>query len=328
MENARRLSQGEVIKGVPIQAGRLRLYYAELLLARSLYEASEHIMLKSVLYPEPSKSWQVGTAPRSYAFSLGPTKAKRRKLQIEEVEAQTATIDESGSDWDGDEEQRLDLAAIKAQASTLFASNLSCPWMEYLQRLSNCHVQKGTTPMGLTRAFRLLQMVAGFGCPVHFVALKNAIARYRVLAPEEVINTPLDLSAHLYAVGRWTEHLGLINAILQRFARAHFTSLIEEGAELFQDRSEQQVSRSQLAVTKSIKAIVVKIHPRMKGWDSSSNIAERSAFLDVQRNLRRWRREGAIWSMIQKRFSSLALLALVPYHLRLLPGSQSISGSS
>ena len=182
--------------------------------------------------------------------------------------------------------------------------------------------------MGLTRAFRLLQMVAGFGCPAHFVALKSAIAHYRALAPEEVIDTPLDLPAHLYTMGLWTEHLGLINAILRRFARAHFTSIIDEGADLFHDRSEQHVLPSQSAVTKSIKAMVVKIYPKMKGWDSSNNTIERSAFLDVQRNLRRWRREGAIWSMIQKRFSSLALLTLVPYHLRVLPGSQSISGSS
>ncbi len=73
--------------------------------------------------------------------------------------------------------------------------------------------------------------------------------------------------------------------------------------------------------------MAVKIYPKMKEWDSSTNPAERSAFGEVQRNLR-WRQEGAIWSLIQNRFSSLALLALVPYHVRILPASQSISGSS
>ncbi len=328
MENARRLSQGEVVNGAPIEADSLRVFYAELLLARSLYEASEQIMLKSVLYPEISRSWQVGAAPRSYAFNLDSTQAKRRKLQIEEVEAQTSNVDESGSDWDEGDTRRLDLAVIKASVSTLFKSSPSCPWIKYLERFANCHIQRSKIPMGYNRAFRLLQMVAAFGCPEHFVALKGAVAQYRVLAPEEVMNASLDLSSHLYMVGLWTERLGLINIILQRFVRAHFTSLINEGADLFQDRSGQMEIQSGCALTKSIKAMVIKIHPRMRGWDSSINPAERSAFLDVQRNLRRWRQEGTIWSLIQTRFSSLALLTLVPHHIRILPAFQSISESS
>ncbi|MCJ1359677.1 MAG: hypothetical protein MMC33_009679 [Icmadophila ericetorum] len=178
------------------------------------------------------------------------------------------------------------------------------------------------------RAFRLLQMVASFGCPEHFVALKGAITHYRLLGLEEVLNTPLDLSSHLYKVGIWTECLGLINAILQRLVRAHFTSLINEGKDLFPDGSGQFDLQSGSAITKAIKAMVVRIDPRMKGWDSSNNLTERSAFLDVQRNLRRWRQEGAIWSLIQKRFSSLALLVLAPHHIRMLPNTQSISSSS
>ncbi len=285
-------------------------------------------MLKSVLYPESSRSWQVGAAPRSYTFELDSTRAKRRKLQIEELDAQNAIPDEDDSDWGEGGTQPLDLAAIKARVSTLFASSLSCPWTTYLERFANCRIQRSNKPMGFARAFRLLQIVAAFGCPEHFMALKDAVAHYRVLAPEELIKAPLDLSSHLYTVGLWTERLELINMILQRFVRAHFTSLIDEGADLFQDRSEQMILHSQCAITRSIKATVVKIYPRMKGWDSSPNHAERSAFLDVQRNLRRWRREGAIWSIIQNRFSSLALLALVPYHVRMLSNSQSISGSS
>ncbi len=114
---------------------------------------------------------------------------------------------------------------------------------------------------------------------------------------------------------------------LQRFVRAYFTLLIDEGAHLFQDRA-GQVFQNGCAVTKSVKATVVKIYPKMKGWDSSTNPAERSAFSEVQRNLRRWRQEGAIWSSIQNRFSSLTLLTLVPHHVRVLPAPQSISGSS
>lgn len=175
--------------------------------------------------------------------------------------------------------------------------------------------------MGYIRASRLLQMVAAFACPEHFVALKGAVAYYRVLVPEEVIQAPLDLSSHLYMVGVWIERLGLINVILQRFVRAYFTSLIDEGTDLFQDRSRYMVFQTGGAITKSLKAMVVKIYPKIKGWDLSTNPAERSAFGEVQRNLRRWRQEGAIWSLIQNRFSSLALLALVPYHVRILPAS-------
>ncbi len=162
-----------------------------------------------MLYPETSRSWQVGAAPRSYTFNLDSTRAKRRKLQIKEVESQAACVDESDSDKDEGSTRRLDLTAIKANISTLFKSSPSCPWMKYLERFANCRLQRSEAPMGYTRASRLLQMVAAFACPEHFVALKGAVAHYRVPAPEEVIRAPLDLSNHLYTVGVWTERLGL-----------------------------------------------------------------------------------------------------------------------
>ncbi len=84
-------------------------------------------MLKSVLYPESSRSWQVGVAPRSYTFMLDSTRAKRRKLQIEDVEAQTASVDKSSSDWDEDETQGLDIPAIKVRTSSLSEMSPSCP---------------------------------------------------------------------------------------------------------------------------------------------------------------------------------------------------------
>ncbi|KAL9132051.1 MAG: hypothetical protein Q9217_000179 [Psora testacea] len=219
----------------------------------------------------PPVDGQVGTAPRSYAFVLDSTRAKRRKLQIEEVEAQTDSVDETSLDCNEDDTQPLDLAAIKAG---------------------------------------------------------GAVAHYRVLEPEEALETPLNLSSHLYKVGLWTECLGLVNVILQRLVRVHFTSLIDEGKDLLLDRSGQMAFQGGCAITKAIKATMVKIYPRMKGWDSSSNPAKRSAFLDVQRNLRRWRQEGAIWSLIQNKFSSLALLILVPHRIRVLSTTRSISGSS
>ncbi|KAL9127436.1 MAG: hypothetical protein Q9217_003688 [Psora testacea] len=256
LENARRLSQGEVVNGAPIEADSLRIFYAELLLARSLYEASEQIMLKSVLYPEASRSWQVGVAPRSYALNLDSTRAKRRKLQIEEVEAQTAYVDESGRDRDEGSTEQLDLAAMKANLSTLFQSSPSCPWMKYLERFANCRLQRSKAPIKYIRASRLLQMVTAFACPKHFVALKKAVAYYRVLAPEEVIQAPLDLSSHLYT----------------RFVRAYFTSLIDKGKNLFQDQSRHMVFQNGCAITKSIKAMVVKI--RIRGSSAPSEQVE------------------------------------------------------
>lgn len=77
--------------------------------------------------PEISRSWQVGAAPRSYAFSLDSTRAKRRKLPFEKVEAQTSNVDESGSDWDEGDTRRLDLAVTKASVSTLIKLSPSCP---------------------------------------------------------------------------------------------------------------------------------------------------------------------------------------------------------
>ena len=111
--------------------------------------------------------------------------------------------------------------------------------------------------MGYPRAFRLLQMVAAFGCPEHFVALKGAITHYRGLGPKEVLTTPVKLPGHLYMVGLWTEHLGLINTILQRAVRAHFTSLIEDGKNLMLHKSRQMDRRIGDAIGKAIKAMLV-----------------------------------------------------------------------
>ena len=328
LENARRLSQNEPVNGKPIDAERLRVFFAELLLARSSYEASEQNMLKSLLYPESLMAWQVGAAARSYAFPLDSTRPKRRKLEIEAVEAQATSANDSSSSWSEDDAHTLDLADIKAGAGTLFKSSPSCPWMKYLERFANCRIQRNNTRMGYSRAFRLLQMVAAFGCPEHFVALKGAVAQYRVLGPESALKDPLDLPSQFYKVGLWTERLGLINVVLQRLARAHFTSLIDDGKDLFLNRSLQTNLRSDCAINKAVKAVVIQINPRMAGWDTSHDLAKKSAFLDVQRNLRRWRREGVMWSLIQKRFSSLALLVLAPHHIRLLPATRSVSESS
>lgn len=328
MENARRLSQFESLNNEQIEEEKLRIIFAELLLARSLYEASEQTMLKCVLYPESSSPWRIGATPRSYDFEFGSTRAKRRKLQIEEVDAQTVNADEEMSDRDEDGFQSLDSNSVTVQASALFKSFPSCPWEKYLERFASCHIQRNNCPMGLSRALRMLQLIAAFGCPEHFVALKAAISQYRQLEPEEVLKGPENLSSHFYKVGLWSERQGLINSILQRLARAHFTSLINEGKDLIVDRYGQRGPQGVCAVTKATKAIVIKLYPRMKRWDLSPVAAEKSAFLGVQRTLRRWRQEGAIWSVIQKRFSSLALLALVPYHLQILPTARSISGSS
>ena len=252
-------------------------------------------------------SWHVGAPPRSYAFNLDSTRAKRRKLLVEEIDAQTARVDESDSDGDESSTRRLDLATMKANISSIFKSSPSCPWMDYLERFANCHLQTSKAPLGHERASRLLEMVAAFACPAHFVALKGAVAHYRVLAPAERVQTPLDLSSHLYTIGVWTERLRLINIVLQRFSRAYFTSLIDEGMQISQDRAGEVLENGGV-LTKSVKAMVVKIYPKMKGWDFSTDPVQRSAFREVQRNLRRWRREGAIWSSIQNQFSSLALL--------------------
>ncbi|MCJ1359584.1 MAG: hypothetical protein MMC33_009586 [Icmadophila ericetorum] len=238
-------------------ADSLRVFHAELLLARSIYETSERLILKSILYPEASRSWQIGATPHSYAFTIDSTRSKKRKLQIEEIEAQTVDIGDGNLGEDGS--QAFDMVAIIANASTLFKLSPSCPWKKYLDRFADYRIQGSSTPMGPMRAFRLLQMVASFGCPEHFVALKGAITHYRLLGPEEVLNTPLDLSNHLYKVGIWTECLGLINAILQRLVRAHFTSLINEGKDLFLDGSGQVNLQSGSAITKAIKAMVVSV---------------------------------------------------------------------
>ena len=41
------------------------------------------------------------------------------------------------------------------------------------------------------------------------------------------------------------------------------------------------------AITQAIKALIVKINLRLKDLDSSDNIAERSAFWEIQHNLQK-----------------------------------------
>lgn len=130
LENARRLSQDEAVRGKPVEASSLRVLYAELLLARSLYEASERSMLKNIVYPEPSRHWQVGAAPRSYEFESRP--AKRRKLLLPEIEAQSVSGNEISLGSEEDNTMALDNSTIEAGASTLFQSSPSCPWMKHL----------------------------------------------------------------------------------------------------------------------------------------------------------------------------------------------------
>jgi len=158
-------------------------------------------MLKSVLYSESLRSWQVGVAPHFYTFMLDFIRAKQRKLQIEDVKAQTASVDKSSSDWDEDETQGLNIPVIKARTSSLSEMSPSCSWMKYLKRFANCRIQRSNTLMGFPCAFCLLQMVAAFTCPEHFVALKRAVTHYQVLGPEEILEKPVDLPSHLYTVG-------------------------------------------------------------------------------------------------------------------------------
>lgn len=157
-------------------------------------------MLKSVLYSKTLRSWQINASPRSYTFNLDFTRAKRRKLQIKEIEAKTARVNESDFDRDKSSTRRLNLAIIKINILTLFKSFPSCSWTKYLKRFVNCRLQRSKALMRYTRASRLLEMMTAFACFENFVALKSAVAHYRVLASEEVIQTPLNLLNHLYAI--------------------------------------------------------------------------------------------------------------------------------
>ena len=94
MESARRLNESELVHRAPFDVEKLRLFYAKLLLTRFLYNVSELNMLDRLLYPEPSASWQLGEPPRAYACRPESERAKRQKLQFDEVEAQTADASE------------------------------------------------------------------------------------------------------------------------------------------------------------------------------------------------------------------------------------------
>ena len=290
LENARRISQGVPVRKKPIIAEDLRINFVELLVARSLFETSERSLLRDISSVSP-EVWQMGSESR---FHLSKTAPTRRKLKLEDIDAQREGGDEGPASSSDESTWSTDLPIIKAKAAALFASSPVSPWHKYLESFANCHIQRSARKMGYAKAFRLLQMIAGFGCPEHFVALKSAIAQYRLMRPHEVVKTSIDVSSHLYKVALWTERMGLINAILQRVARAHLVSLINEGKDLYVDQSRDVELQQRSAVVKAVKAMVIMIHPHMKGWDTSDNPSEVTTFTNVQRNLQRWRREGLI----------------------------------
>ena len=204
-----------------------------------------------------------------------------------EIEAQTSDIGENRLNLDLDNPESEDLRAVEDRISILCKPGLLDPWMKYLKLFSTCRVQRSHIPIGLPQASRLLQLIAAFGCPKHFITMKRAIAQYRVLMPAKNLEKPLDLLHHLYKLGVWTESVGLINIILQHLARFYFTSLINEGSNLFINMSSKNNAPKKHAVTQAIKAFVVKIDPRLEGLDSSDNVTERSAFWEMQHNLQR-----------------------------------------
>ena len=148
--------------------------------------------------------------------------------------------------------------------------------------------------MGYAKAFRLLQIIAGFGCPEHFVTLKSAIAQYRLIRSHEVIKTSIDVFSYLYKIALWTERIELINAILQQVARAHLVSLINEEKDLYVDQSRDIKLQQRSAVVKTVKTMIIIIYPHIKEWNTSDNSSEITIFTNVQRNLQRWRREESI----------------------------------
>lgn len=210
---------------------------------------------------------------------LDSTRAKQRKLQIEKIEAQITSVDKNSSDWNEDETQALNLTAMKVRVLSLFEMSPSCFWIKYLERFTSCCIQKSNTLMGFPQTFHLLQMIAAFDCSEHFVTLKKAVAHYCVLESEEILETSLNLPGHLYTVSLWTESLKLINVIIWQLVRAHFTSLINEGKELFLNRFQQNNLQSDCTITKAIKVMVIEINSKMKEWNFSNNSAER--FTDI-----------------------------------------------
>jgi hypothetical protein len=147
--------------------------------------------------------------------------------------------------------------------------------------------------MGDEHASRLVDLLTAFGCPEHFLALKRAIIHYRALHPESTCTVKkMGLPSQLYQVGLWTEHLGLINTIVQRYVRTHFAYMINK-----------EKGSSGRSLGQAVKVVAESIYPNIVGWDKSDE-AKRSTFIKIQKDLLRWRRDSKIWSEIQTRFSS------------------------
>ena len=72
--------------------------------------------------------------------------------------------------------------------------------MKYGERFAKGPLQRSKSPLGYKSASRLLELAMTLAWPERVVFLKGAVAHERVLALEELIQAPLDLSKHLYRV--------------------------------------------------------------------------------------------------------------------------------
>ena len=217
---------------------------------------------------------------------------------------------------------------IKDNTTALFAFSSFNDWFKYLNFFAQFRIQRSDTTIRYNKVFKLLQMIAIFECSKYFVALKSVIVQHRMLRSDEIIKICIDVFSHLYKIALWTEHTKMINAIFQRLTRAHLTSIIDEDKDLYVDRSRDAKRQERSAILKAIKAMIVNIYSHMKEWDTFNKFSEVTVFINVQRNLQRWRRKEMIWSLIQRRFDFLTLLILTPHCIRMMRELRSISSCS
>ena len=299
LENARRLSQKEDPKQAKLQPNKLRVFYAEVLVARTLYEDSERRAMCAL----EEKSFD----PKNRTIVR---RSKKRKICLDESDI---------------EEERTRNASIDYKR--LLGPQITPDLIhQYQQKFQESAFQEKDENVCRDRAERLLHLVLAFGCPDYFVTLKKALQQYRLKKPIELIQEEMPpnhlYKGRLYKLSVGSERLGLISNILQRITRVQLADEINAKRDEFLNEKKEKES----ALKRALRAMVAEIHPSMQGWESDEDPKKKAAYHEVEENLRRWRTDYTIWSCLRSRFSSLSILLLVPYGIYLSSSTPSISG--
>ena len=116
----------------PIDIAYLQVYFAELLLVRSGYEANKWAFISSIFYFEPLRIWQIGVAFYSSEAPTIKPRVKKRKLKFNTLKAQNA--DGCYNNIDEESLEEFDIAIVDMHVFALLKTSACHVWELLLKR--------------------------------------------------------------------------------------------------------------------------------------------------------------------------------------------------